>query len=189
MQGKKERKISCQLLQQHSRAGPRWNAAQGHAGFASFAHHPMHFRTHRCNNCAINFIHWCNEASCKEASSAHWSSEMGTSYGKLTVVVNQKQWLKRRQPQRAATDPRAPRRGAAARRGLPPPTLLLLGLNLYGGAAHKCGAARMRKFFKGRQITLIRPVYRGLLLFSLANYHFYWQFSFMIVCQFNIPKY
>ena len=152
-------------------------------------HHPMHFRTHRCNNCGDKF-HSLVQRSCSKRSwrsSAHWSSEMGTSYGKLTVVVNQKQWLKRRQPQRAATDPRVPRRGAA-RRGLPPPTLLLLGLNLYGGAAHKCGAARMRKFFKGRQITLIRPVYRGLLLFSLANYHFYWQFSFMIVCQFNIPK-
>ena len=57
---------------------------------------------------------------------------MGTSYGKLTVVVNQKQWLKRRQPQRP-TDPRAAwlatadttaacfefirRRGAQVRRG------------------------------------------------------------------------
>ena len=133
-------------------------------------HHPMHFRTHRCNNCGDKF-HSLVQRSCSKRSwrsSAHWSSEMGTSYGKLTVVVNQKQWLKRRQPQRPTATP--------ARRGLPPPpTLLLLALNLYGGEAHKYGAARMRKIFKGRQISLIRPVCRGLLLFSFANYHFYWQ--------------
>ena len=79
-------------------------------------HHPMHFRTHRCNNCGDKF-HSLVQRSCSKRSwrsSAHWSSEMGTSYGKLTVVVNQKQWLKRRQPQRAATDPRAPRRRAVA---------------------------------------------------------------------------
>jgi hypothetical protein len=75
------------------------------------------------------------------------------------------------------------------RRGLPPPTLLLLALNLYGGAAHKCGAARMCKIFKGRQISLIRPVCRGLLFIFFNELSLLLAVFFYVFCQFNIPKY
>ena len=54
-----------------------------------FPHNPMHFWTHCCNNWGDKFYSLVKRSCSKRSwrSLTHWSSKMGTSYGKFTCSV------------------------------------------------------------------------------------------------------